>query len=104
MGEKNASKIDSTLQEFKQDSTKLPDLSISHIQSQSQQSSHSAMNLGELNTDDHYDNSKRRKTLIQEDILFGNEINMNYPISTETISYPPISSASSYYLFLTLMV
>ena len=95
MGEKNSTKIDTTLQEFKQDPTKLPDLSMSSMQSQSQQPSHPAMNLGELNNDDNYDNSKRRKTLIQEDILFGNEINMNYPISTETISYPAISSTPS---------
>lgn len=82
MAEKTSIKIESALQEIKNDSSKsgsIPDSQ--HI-----------IRLDELNESGNYEVSKRRKTSIQEDVMFEDNITINYPISQETIPYSSIHS------------
>lgn len=80
MAEKTSSKIESALQEIKNDSEKVS-MAVSN---------QNEINLDELNDSTSYDVSKRRKTSLNEDVIFEDNMAINYSIPPESIPYTSI--------------
>ena len=88
MAQKMSTKIDSALQDIKNNGIK-PNIHVPNQQSE--------LELDVLTDPTGYDMAKRRKTSIQDD-LFGDNMAINYPIPPVTIPYTSLPSMSSYSL------